>query len=217
MKIEETITAIAELPIPTQALLPLLKEFKRPYDKINELVKSGYLLQLRRGLYVAGPAIKAVHPERFLIANHLYGPSYVTSLSALSHWGVIPEKVSRISSSTMRKNKQFRTALGHFDYYHLAHAAYVIGVEQVQLTPRQTVLMASPAKAVCDLIRHTPGLQLRSGAQCRAFLEEDLRIDRNVLGELDETIISRCAQTGTKTSSLIMLSNTIRSYAEAMA
>lgn len=217
MKIEEAISAIAELPIPTQVLLPLLKEYKRPYDKINELVRHGYLLQLRRGLYVAGPEIKAPHPERFLIANHLYGPSYVTGLSALSYWGMIPEKVSSITSATVRKNKSYKTGLGLFEYHHLSHAAYIIGVEQVQLTPRQTILIATPAKAVCDLIVHTPGLQMRSGLQCRAYLEEDLRIDPQFLGELDDTIISRCALTGTKTSSLLMLSNTIRSYAQAMA
>lgn len=217
MMIEEAISAIADLPIPTQVLLPLLKEFKRPYDKINELVKGGYLLQLRRGMYVAGPVIQGPHPERFLIANHLYGPSYVTGLSALSYGGFIPEKVSSVASATVRQNKTFKTGLGLFEYHHLSQAAYVIGVEQVQLAPRQTILIASPAKAICDLILCTPGLQLRSASQCRAFLEEDLRIDRHLLGELDDTIISRCALTGSKKSSLLMLSNTIQSYAQAMA
>lgn len=213
MKIEEAISAIAELPISTQVLLPLLKAFKRPYDKIDELVKRGYLLQLRRGLYVAGPAIKAPHPERYLIANHLYGPSYVTAATALSYWGFIPEKVSSITSATVRKNTVFMTPLGHFHYSHISQVAYSIGILQVQLTPRQTVLIASPEKALCDVILHTPGLQLRSVLQGRAFLEEDLRIDRNAMPTMDNALITQCAMSSPKKTSLLMLSKTIQSYA----
>jgi hypothetical protein len=217
MKIEEAITTIAELPIPTQVLLPMLKAFKRPYDKIDELVKGGYLVQLRRGLYVAGPAINMLHPELFLIANHLYGPSYVTAASALSYWGLIPEKVSSVTSATVRKNTVFKTELGHFHYAHITPMAYTIGIVQVQLTPRQTVMMACPEKALCDVILQTSGLQLRSVSHAMAFLEEDLRIDRHTLMTMDDTIISQCALAGSKTTSLLVLSKTIQSYAKTMA
>lgn len=217
MKVEEAIAAIAELPIPTQVLLPLLKEFKRPYDKLNELVKGGYLVQLRRGLYIAGPVIKAPHPERFLIANHLYGPSYITAVSALSYWGLIPEEVANVTSATVRKNTIFKTELGNFYYAHISQETYAMGVVQVQLTQIQSILIASPEKAICDLILQTPGMQLRSVPQTRAFLEEDLRIDRNALMTMDNAVIAQCAMIGPKKNSLLMLSKTIQSYAETVA
>lgn len=36
----------------TSVLLHLLADYNSPYDKINEWVKQGVLVQLRRGLYV---------------------------------------------------------------------------------------------------------------------------------------------------------------------
>jgi hypothetical protein len=63
----------AEQPIPTQLLLVLLKSYKRPYDKIVSLVEHGYLVQLRRGLYITTSQVKSTMPEPFLISNHLLG------------------------------------------------------------------------------------------------------------------------------------------------
>ncbi|MDO9154265.1 MAG: hypothetical protein Q7U47_11310, partial [Paludibacter sp.] len=202
MKIVEAIAAIAELPISTQALLPLLMEYKRPYDKIEQLVNAGYLYQLKRGLYVAGPKIKTPHPELFLIANHLYGPSYVTAESALSYWGLIPEKVTRVNSVTTRKSKVFKTALGDFYYHHVPQMAYFIGLCQVKFSNHQTVIMASPEKALCDLIIQTRGLHLRSVRQTIRFLEEDLRLDMNALQTMNANMIADCVTSCPKSNSL---------------
>lgn len=213
MKIEEAIAAISEVPISTQVLLPLLVDYKRPYDKINELVNAGYLYQLKRGLYVAGPKIKTPHPELFLLANHLYGPSYITAESALSYWGLIPEKVVSITSATTRKTTVFKTNLGDFYYFHLSAAAYFIGLSQVKLTNLQTVMMASPEKALCDLIVQTRGLHLRSVKQTMQFLEEDIRLDTKVLSTMNKVIISDCVIHCPKSISLHLLSKTIQTYA----
>ena len=164
-----------------------------------------------------GPGISSPHPELFLIANHLYGPSYVTAESALSYWGLIPEKVTSVTSATVRKNTVFNTDLGDFYYAHVSDVAYGIGIVQVQLTPKQTVLLASPEKALCDVILQTSGLQLRSVSQTMAFLEEDLRIDQQALTTLDDTVITQCALSGAKTTSLLVLSKTIQSYVKTMA
>jgi hypothetical protein len=217
MKIEETIADIAELPIATQALLPSLTAYKRPYDKIDEIVSSGYLYQLLRGLYVACSKIKTPHPEPFLLANHLYGPSYVSAESALSYWGLIPEKVTRVTSVTTRKSKLFKTHLGDFDYFHIRQQSYIIGFCQVQLSNQQTVIMASPEKALCDLIIQTRGLNLRSVKQTMRFLEEDIRFDMNALRTMNKILLADCVLFSPKSNSLLVLSKTIQSYAETMA
>ena len=217
MKIEESIAKIAELPISTQALLPLLVDFKRPYDKIEELVKGKYLYQLKRGLYVAGTKINTLHPELFLLANHLYGPSYISTESALSYWGLIPEKVITINSITTRKSKVFSTDLGDFYYFHVPQNGYSIGLCQVQLTPLQTVIMASPEKALCDLIIQTRGLNLRSVRQATQFLEEDLRLDMNSFYTMNASLLADCVLQCPKSNSLVVLSKMILSYASKMA
>lgn len=217
MNIEETIAVIAELPISTQVLLPSLTGYKRPYDKIDSLVSGGYLQQLRRGIYVAGAKIKTPHPELFLLANHLYGPSYVTAESALSYWGLIPEKVIRVTSVTTRKSKLFKTHLGNFYYFHIPQQGYIIGLCQVQLSNQQTVIMASPEKALCDLIVQTRGLNLRTVRQTMRFLEEDIRFDTRALRTMNEVLIADCVSHCPKSNSLLVLSKTIQSYAETMA
>lgn len=211
MKIEETIVTLAELPIATQVLLPSLTGYKRPYDKIDELVNGGYLHQLRRGLYVAGPKIKGPHPELFLLANHLYGPSYVTAESALSYWGLIPEKVTGLTSSTTRKSKFFKTHLGDFYYFHIPQEGYIIGLCQVQLSNQQTVIMASPEKALCDLIVQTRGLNLRTIRQTVRFLEDDIRCDMQALRMMNGALIADCVSNCPKPNSLSVLSKTIQS------
>lgn len=64
----------------------------RPNDNIYGLIKKGELTKVKRGLYVAGPKIKMARPEPFLIANHLWGRGYASLESALSYWGLIPER-----------------------------------------------------------------------------------------------------------------------------
>jgi len=99
VNILQNIQSLSEQPLKTELLLHLLKEYRRPYDKINELVKQGMLLQVKRGLYIPGPNLKTQVPEPFLLANHLYGPSYVSMDSALFYWGMIPEKFLKLVPS----------------------------------------------------------------------------------------------------------------------
>jgi len=63
MEFREAIRDYAEQPIPKQVVLDLLKDYKRPYDKINELVKQGILVLVKRGIYVPGPSLNMAKPE----------------------------------------------------------------------------------------------------------------------------------------------------------
>lgn len=87
-------------------MLDMLKDHKRPNDKISELVKSGDLIALKRGLYLPGERTNLAAPEPFLTANYLGGPSYISLETALSYWGLIPERVYEISSITMQLSKK---------------------------------------------------------------------------------------------------------------
>ncbi len=97
MQILQAIQSYASQPISHQLLLSLLNGYKRPNDKIHDLIKKGDLQILKRGLYLAGPSVSTIKPATFLIANHLLGPSYVSLDSALSYHGLIPERVFEIS------------------------------------------------------------------------------------------------------------------------
>lgn len=199
----------AEEPLTRQVIMGLLKSYKRPNDKINELVKGGELTTLKKGLYIPGPKTKIRKPEPFLLANHLWGPSYVSLESALSHWGLIPERVYEISSVTVRTTKTYKTPAGRFSYFHVKLPYYSFGIESISLTPRQTVLIASVEKALCDKIIMTSGVFLRSAVQAMEFLTEDLRIEQSALRKLNLKAIRSWIPDAPKKTSLEMLVKTI--------
>lgn len=200
----------AEEPLTRQIMMDLLKDYKRPNDKINELVKKGELTSIKKGLYVAGPNINIAKPASFLIANHLWGPSYVSMEAALSYWGLIPERVFEISSLTIKVSKSYKTSMGRFSYVNAPLPYYAFGIKSVQLTPKQVVLIASPEKAICDKIITTSGIILRSAKQAQEYLMDDLRIDEELLSELDPEVISSWISDAPKKESLSMLVKTIR-------
>jgi phage terminase large subunit-like protein len=209
MEFQEAIHNYAEQPITKQLLLDLLKDYKRPYDKITELVKQGLLVLVRRGVYTPGPNLHIATPESFLLANHLLGPSYVSLETALSHWGLIPEKVYETTSVTTQKTAVYKTPAGRFSYVHLPSPYYSFGITRVELTKKQTVLMATPEKALCDKIVTTSGLLLRSTKQAKELLMEDLRIEKAALRNLNHHEIGRWITDAPKKGSLEILTKTL--------
>lgn len=211
MDFKDAIREYAEEPLTRQIMMDLLKDYKRPNDKINELVKKGELTSIKKGLYVTGPKINIAKPEPFLIANHLWGPSYVSMDAAMSYWGLIPEKVFEISSLTTKVSKIYKTSIGRFSYTNATLPYYSFGIKSVQLTPKQVALIASPEKAICDKIITTSGIILRSSRQVWEYLIDDLRIDDEKLHELDLGAISSWIKEAPKKESLSMLVKTIKS------
>ena len=185
MNIRSNLSKYSDQPISTQVLLGLLRDYSRPYDKIMEMVNQGIIVQLRRGLYLITSLVSAKTPEPFLIANHLYGPSYVSLDSALFHWGFIPERVFEITSVTPKLSKRFLAQNVVYSFTHLPISYYPLGIQSISLTETQTILIASPEKALCDKVITTAGINLRSRQQALALLVEDLRIEKDQLRELN--------------------------------
>jgi hypothetical protein len=197
-------------PISRHVLLEILRGYKRPNDKISELIQNGELVSLRRGLYVPGPKTDLPKPESFLISNHLRGPSYVSLESALSYWGLIPERTVEISSVTVKTSKKYTTPVGRFGFQQLPLPYYSFGIQSVKLTQNQLALLASPEKAICDKIVLTPNVNLRSIKQARAFLLEDLRMNEDVVRTLNLDIITEWLEEAPKKNSLKMLISTVK-------
>lgn len=205
MVFRKLVKEYVQAPIPHSVVMEMLGEYQRPNDKISELLKGGELTMVRRGLYVAGPETDLPIPDLFVVANNLRGPSYISLESALSYWGLIPERVYEISSVTLKTSKKYTNALGRFSFQHLASPYYSFGVESIRLTEQQTSLIASKEKAICDKIILTSGLQLRGIKQTLDFLIEDLRIDEESLKNLDVTKIASWIENAPKKNSLQML------------
>lgn len=209
MTLEQAFRKFDGQPITQGILMDLLKEYRWPHNKIRELEKQEMLTPVRRGLYIGGPALQGRSPSPYLLANHIYGPSYVSMEAALSYWGLIPEQVKVISSMTIRSTKTFRTRVGRFSYIRIGLPYYSFGIRQVESTQDQTILIASPEKALCDIIATRAGVILRSMRQTLTFLEEDLRIEKASLLHLNNEMIRTWAEQAPKKSSMIIFTKTL--------
>jgi len=201
------------IPFTHGALLSLLQGYKRPNDKISRMLTKGDILKIKRGLYVLSRADQTAPVSKPLLANLIYGPSYVSLDFALSFYGLIPEGVFELSSMTPKRAKCYDTPLGRFTYTHSFKALYGIGIVSEALTDGSHFLIASPEKALCDKVVFTRKTCVTSVPAMRIFLKDDLRVDLEDLAGFDLSIIAQCCDCGHKTRQLHMLYQVVEAEA----
>jgi len=177
-----------------QTFLDCLKDYARPRDKIRALLKNNAIIRVKKGLYVFGPDYSRSPFSRELLANLIYGPSYVSLDYALSYYGLIPERVETLTSVTSGKNRAFSTPVGRFTYWSVPLDAYRVGIDLIQLDARRSFLMATPEKALADKVHCNRGSDIRKAGELEAYLLEELRIDPGELSKLDYERIKEIAQ-----------------------
>ncbi len=193
------------IPINYSILTELLADVKFPKDKISRLEKNGKLIRIKNGLYIFFNKNNKNDISKELIANHLYQTSYISLETALAFYGMIPERVYTTRSMTVKRAKTFTTPLGNFEYKTVSADYFSIGLRQEIVENRYAFLIASPTKAVCDMIVGTPNLRLQSVQAVQKYLTEDLRIDLDVLKNLDTDIVRQCIEVGKKKGELGLL------------
>src|ERR1700760_1677773 len=109
MDLIRAIEQMSAIPIPHHVMMGLLRQYKEPNDKIRQLVSKGILERVTNGLYIAKSELSMERPHPFLLANQILGPSYVSMESALSHYGLIPERVYTTTSVTIKATREYRT------------------------------------------------------------------------------------------------------------
>lgn len=80
----------------------------------------------------------------------------------------------------------------------------------MEITPNQRFLIASPEKALFDKIITTPGVELRSMKTTRMYLEDDLRIDLDMVKTMNFTMMEEWIANAPKKSTLRMLLETLK-------
>jgi len=163
-----------ELPeIDYQTLMQALSGYAYPRDRVTKLLRSGELVRVKKGLYVSNDSRDWYSRE--VLANLIYGPSYVSLEYALRYYGLIPEAVETVTSVTTQKRKRYDTPLGRFEYEHLPVLSYAPGVCYIAVDARRGFLIASPEKALIDTLAvRTPGLKPEEIGQ---HLFDNLRVD----------------------------------------
>jgi predicted transcriptional regulator of viral defense system len=124
----------------------------------------------------------------FVLANLIYGPSYVSGHSALAHYGLIPERVEQVTSTCLTRHKRFETPVGIFTYDPIPLERYRVSVCREPIDEQRSCLIATPEKALVELM--VKSANPKSREEIEEWLDA-MRIDLDVLltfrvGELDQ-------------------------------
>lgn len=176
-----------------QTLLDVLKDYSRPRDKITDLMRKRIIVRIKKGLYMFGDEYRRRPFSREILANLIYGPSYISLDTALQHYGLIPEHVQAATSVTTGRSRKFSTPVGLFTYHRIPLNAYRIGMTRQETSPDEGYLIATAEKALCDKIRLDRGAGIKSRRQMKIYLKENLRLDMATLEKLNPANIIEIA------------------------
>ena len=198
------LTTLGHIPVTSSVIASLYPDVKTKFAKVAQLERAGEIIRLRRNLFVVNPEETGLPLSSGLIANHLLAPSYVSMQTALRYYGLIPEAVYTIQSMTFKAAKEFNTPVGNYCYYHISRETYPIGITQIK-EGNSVYIMATPEKALCDLIANQPGINLRYKKEALEFLEENLRFDMDKFCQFNPEIFLAYAKNGKKSTSILTI------------
>ncbi len=197
------------IPITTSVIESLYSELKSTNKKVAWLEKQGYVIRLKRGLYVVSPKYSGKMLSTELIANHLYAPSYISMSTALRYYGLIPEAVYVNQSMTIKHSRHFQTPIGNYDYKYISREAFPVGLRSLQKGD-YAFLIASPEKALCDLIANSSKVYLRYMKDVENYLEHDIRMDMEEFYKFDQSVLEEYMMVGKKVESISMVLKFLR-------
>lgn len=165
----------------TQALLEKYKDYSNPADKIKRETEKQNLISLKKGLYVDDKNL-----EGALLAQFIYGPSYLSFEYALWYYDMIPEGIMHTYTSatfSKRKRKIYENYFGTYIYKDVPKAAFSVGVKTEEYEGT-TYLIATKEKALCDKLYIMP--PVRTLKDIKDMLFDDLRIDEDIVYSLNK-------------------------------
>lgn len=140
----------------------------RQFGLLKRAVKAGEVVRVHRGLYCLAKKYLRQKVDPFVLAQRIYGPSYISVESALSYHGWIPEAVYGVTSVSLDRSREFDTSLGHFSFTRVPQKVFYMDVIRVEKDgsgnangtgyggPNVHVggsfLLASPLKALADYV-----------------------------------------------------------------
>ena len=158
----------------------LEKSISNVNEKISNLVRNKELIRLKKGFYTFSKLYQTKPINLISVANTLYSPSYVSFDYALSYYGMIPERVSEVTSATSKNEKLFDTPIGRFSYKKISLDAYSLGIDWIYDDIEGGRFIATAEKALCDKIKYDRGIGTLTQTSMIEYLKYDLRIDISI-------------------------------------
>lgn len=174
-------------------VMDCLRSYKNPRVKLNHLLKIEALIRVKKGIYIFGKNFARKPYSLQILANMIYGPSYVSLEWACQYYRLIPERVTTVTSTTTKRSKQFQTPVGLFTYDHLPNDVFSVGVTLAKVSDKQQALIATKEKALADLLVLRRG-SFSSKKHFEETLFEDLRIEEEDLASLNLEVLKEIYQ-----------------------
>ncbi len=165
-------------------LMSALSNYANPRDKIRNLLASNELIRVKKDLYIFCDAHRKMLFSKEVLANLIYGPSYISLEYALSFYQLIPERVETLTCVTNKHDKIFHTPIGSFSYRYLHPKKYPTQINLLNIDSQRHILIASPGKAIADLLMLTKNLKLNSLEDMESYIVENMRFDVDALKNL---------------------------------
>lgn len=155
-------------------------QFSNPDAKIKRCINNNELYPIVRGLYETNSSTPG-----YYLAQIICHPSYLSFEYALSFYDLIPEKVYTYTNAVLNKNKtkEYSNVFGNYIYYDIPKSAFSKGINYKK-EDQYSFLIASPEKAICDILYKTS--PLKNQKNLSDFLFENLRTEPNDFFELDK-------------------------------
>ncbi|KPA18327.1 hypothetical protein MHK_001435 [Candidatus Magnetomorum sp. HK-1] len=170
-------------------LCGVLKHYKKPRDKITKLLNSGVIIRVKKGIYTLGEAYRKGPVCKEVLANMIFGPSYISLEYALYFYGMISERVETITNITNKRKKIYNTPSGIFTYHYLNPKKYPVGITQYQIDSLRYILIASKETALSDMLERESIFDNMN--DLATYLHQNLRIDEEQIRTLNLTGLDR--------------------------
>ncbi len=148
------------------------------YGLVKRAIKNDEIIRLKRGLYCLAKKNQRRSLNTYAISQLLYGPSYVSSESALSYHDWVPEGVFMTTCVGIMRSATYKTPVGDFSYHHVPQKCLYEGVEHIA-ADEGDYFMAKPLKALCDYIY----IHKKSWSGIKPLCDS-LRVDEQLLAQL---------------------------------
>ncbi|MBR4069624.1 MAG: hypothetical protein IKK16_00265, partial [Bacteroidaceae bacterium] len=109
----------------------------------------------------------------------------------------------------IKHSRSFTTPVGIYDYKYIVREAFSVGVRSLY-TGEYAFLIASPEKALCDLIANSSKVNLRYLKDVENYLEHDIRMDMDEFYKFDASIFEAYIRVGKKADSIATLLKFLR-------
>jgi predicted transcriptional regulator of viral defense system len=123
-------------------------------NRVSQLVHTGWLIRLKRGLYVIITDISTLgfnDIHQFAISQMLNTESYISFEAALQHYGMFDQMIKRIDGVTARVARSYDVQDNTYRFYHIKNELY-FGFSAQFVEKNFGVNVADKEKALLDIL-----------------------------------------------------------------